>query len=257
MLKMLCLLAVPCAAKPARAGSGPNRHISMQRGWCAVAVRPDSWRPSMSQKPATTMICVAATLGFSGLAHGQAAWCGTPAFPAQQFPVEDPARYVAAADLDGDGHQDMVVLAGAEVVVLVGQGDGTLTDGPSYELSIYPRSVAVDDLDGDGGLDLAVVGYNNSPPYHGSVSILLGNGDGMFAAPVVYQTGIQSLSVAISDLDGDGDGDLAVANPGTYPDLDGNVSVLLGSGDGTFAAAVTYPTGHASVAAWTTERISS
>jgi len=47
-----------------------------------------------------------------------------------------------------------------------------------------------------------------------------------------YSAGSKPISVAIGELNGDGSLDLAVANSG--------VSVLLGSGDGTFQAAARY-----------------
>jgi hypothetical protein len=65
--------------------------------------------------------------------------------------------------------------------------------------------------------------------------VLLGFGDGTFAAAVNYAAGGGPRSVAIADLDGDQVPDLAVANHATD-----NVSVLLGLGDGTFATAVSY-----------------
>jgi len=100
-----------------------------------------------------------------------------------------------------------------------------------------PSSVAIVDLDGDGNGDLVVTNQLDS-----TVSVLLGNGDGTFAAEVVYDVGNRPSGVAIADLNGDGNGDLAVSNR-----LDENVSVLLNNGDGTFAAKVDYRTGDSPV----------
>src|SRR5207248_320280 len=71
-----------------------------------------------------------------------------------------------------------------------------------------------------------------------NVSILLGNGDGTFAAAVNYGAGTTPQSVAIGDFNGDGKADLAVANINSN-----NVSILLGNGNGTFAVAVNYVVG--------------
>src|SRR4029079_18871701 len=74
------------------------------------------------------------------------------------------------------------------------------------------------------------------------VSVLLGNGNGSFQAPLnvpLYQ-GAKATSVAVGDFNNDGTMDLAVASvtdpyyPGdVYEDL-GLASVLLGNGDGSF-----------------------
>ena len=90
-----------------------------------------------------------------------------------------------------------------------------------------PTSVAVGDFDGDGKLDVAVA--NNGSD---NVSVLLGNGDGTFQAPVNYPVGDFPWSVAVGDFDGDGKLDLAVANAGSS-----TISVLLGEGNGKFTAA--------------------
>src|SRR5207302_7897674 len=77
-----------------------------------------------------------------------------------------------------------------------------------------------------------------------TVSVALGKGDGTFLAPQTFDVGINPNSVAVGDFNGDGTPDLAVA---TY-DIHrfgppGDVSVLLGNGDGTFQAQLTFPAG--------------
>src|SRR5207249_278927 len=81
--------------------------------------------------------------------------------------------------------------------------------------------------------DLVVTNSTTS----GSVSVLLGKGDGTFQAAVGYDAGRNASDVAVADVNGDGFLDLAVANSGSN-----NVSILLGNGDGTFRAAVHYAT---------------
>ena len=82
-------------------------------------------------------------------------------------------------------------------------------------------------------LDLVTANYSS-----GTISVLLGNGDGTFQAPVTYAVGSNPIALAIGDLTGDGKLDIAVANYGSS-----NVSVLVGNGDGTFQSAVTYAVG--------------
>jgi hypothetical protein len=90
-----------------------------------------------------------------------------------------------------------------------------------------PAQVAVGDFNGDGMPDLAVV---NETEGNGSVTILLGNGDGTFVASTVNSTLFTDPGgVAVGDFNGDGKMDLAVVNP-----LGSEVTILLGNGDGTF-----------------------
>src|SRR5258708_4752859 len=94
-----------------------------------------------------------------------------------------------------------------------------------------PVSVAVGDFNGDGKPDLAVAG--------GVVSVLLGNGDGSFQAPVNYAAGSRPISVAVGDFNGDGKPDLAVANSGFGSGI-GSTSGLPGKGHGPFPPAGNY-----------------
>ncbi len=170
------------------------------------------------------------------------------------------ASSVAIADLNGDGKLDLVfagVSGGKAVVdVLLGNGDGTFQTPANYSSGGWsPRSVAIADLNGDGYPDLVVASecltHECSGDPNGGVSILLGNGDGTFRAGANYDSGgWEATSVAIADLNGDGYPDLAVSNlcqlsahcptDGAPP---GEVSVLLGNGDGTFQAPVSYGSG--------------
>lgn len=70
---------------------------------------------------------------------------------------------------------------------------------------------------------------NTSGP---AVSVLLGQGDGRFAAPVGYRTRTGSYSVAITDVDSDGVPDIASTDS-----LADTLSFLIGNGDGTFQPA--------------------
>src|SRR5262249_27746759 len=56
-----------------------------------------------------------------------------------------------------------------------------------------------------------------------------------FLAPQAFDAGVSPWSVAVGDVNGDGHLDLAVAKQG-------GVSVLLGTGDGSFQTARAFPT---------------
>jgi hypothetical protein len=60
-----------------------------------------------------------------------------------------------------------------------------------------------------------------------------------FSAATNYPVGIAPTNVAVGDFNGDGKQDFAVANSGT-----GNVSILLGNGDGTFQQAIDFTAGN-------------
>jgi hypothetical protein len=102
----------------------------------------------------------------------------------------------------------------------------------------------VADLNHDGRLDVVAAGSDFSvSPSRGTVTILLGNGNGTFQPPLAtYDSGVTpggwANSVAVADLNGDAKLDLAVAN---YPDS--TTGVLLGNGDGSFQPVALYDSG--------------
>ncbi len=99
-------------------------------------------------------------------------------------------------------------------------------------VGLAPIFVAAADFNHDGYLDLAVA--NTALGSGGSVSILLGNGDGTFQSAVFLGGGNYPRSIAVADFNNDGNLDLAVANES--PSRGGSVTVFLGHGDGTFQA---------------------
>ncbi len=108
------------------------------------------------------------------------------------------------------------------------------------------------DVNGDGKLDVAVVnncGNANCWPnsLDGSVSILLGNGDGTFQNALPYDTGgYYPYSIAVADVNGDGKPDVVVTNECTKNVIDctaSSVGVLMNNGDGTLQPVATYDSG--------------
>ena len=163
------------------------------------------------------------------------------------------ALSVAVADVNGDGKPDLLVAnncasncLGGSISVLLGNGDGTFQAAVPYGSGgEYASSIAVADVNGDGKPDLLVANECASNPCaNGSVSVLLGNGDGTFRTAVPYGSGGDAaLSVAVADVNGDGKPDLLVANNCASNCLGGSISVLLGNGDGSFQTAVPYGSG--------------
>ncbi|PYV00917.1 MAG: hypothetical protein DMG26_14635, partial [Acidobacteria bacterium] len=135
---------------------------------------------------------------------------------------------LAAADFNGDGKPDLAVANFTDntVSILLGKPEGTFVRQVVYPTGNAPKALVAADFNGDGKLDLATVNNSNGA---GSVSILVGNGNGTFRSHVDYATGDHSTGVVAADFNRDGKVDLAVAN-----DYDNSVSILLGNGDGTF-----------------------
>ncbi|HXM63383.1 MAG TPA: FG-GAP-like repeat-containing protein [Terriglobales bacterium] len=146
----------------------------------------------------------------------------------------------AAADLNGDGKPDLVVaqgggagnLSSSSVAILLGNGDGTFQSPTLYGTAIYPSYVLIADFNGDGRFDLAVA--DPGCPLldcfaDGTVSILLGFGDGTFVGGTDYVFQGNPSQVISADFNGDGKSDIAAAALGTGP-----FGVYLGNGDGAF-----------------------
>ena len=120
--------------------------------------------------------------------------------------------------------------------VLLGNGDGTFAARATYatEMVGYANTVAIGDVNGDGKSDLAVSNLSST----GSVSVLLGNGDGTFGGQVPVSTGNNTRDVHLADINGDAKLDLVAVN-----EAGNSVSILLGNGNGTFQSQQTFGVG--------------
>lgn len=104
-----------------------------------------------------------------------------------------------------------------------------------------PNDIVTADLDSDGVLDLITTDDPGS-----QINVLMGEGDGTFAAPTVLPAGARPKALTVGDLDADGHPDIVTASSTAE-----TISVLMGVGDGTFESAVDYSIGGGSKpAAW-------
>jgi Big-like domain-containing protein/VCBS repeat protein/FG-GAP repeat protein len=149
---------------------------------------------------------------------------------------------VVVTDVNADGLPDMVVpnatptgggfgcssqgFAG----ILLGNGDGTFQAEVNYlalsNINIGVGPGTVSDVNGDGKPDVMITsGLGLYGSVHGSVGVLLGNGNGTFQTATSFDTGgPQAYAVVATDLNGDAKPDIVVANFGSS-----TLGVLLNS----------------------------
>jgi len=145
---------------------------------------------------------------------------------------------LAIADLDHDGHLDLVTAdgRGRQLSVRLWRR-GSYRAARAVRVAMEPHIVVAADFDRDGRVDLAATGHDDP-----GVHVFFGDGSGRFrrasGAPFAAHAGTHAHNhgLVAGDLDGDGDIDLATCNQ----DL-GSVSVLLGDGRGRVAHAAGSP----------------
>jgi RHS repeat-associated protein len=146
------------------------------------------------------------------------------------------AEDFAAADLDGDGDQDLVMAQyyHACAYVLLGHDDGTFDAPVCYPFwTSRTNRLAIDDFDVDGSLDI-VAGVED-----GGLMFLRGRGDGTFETTQMYAVGrANTQAVNVADFDRDGRPDLLWS----YNDSNFGHSIVLSNATGAVPTPTPAPT---------------
>jgi hypothetical protein len=121
----------------------------------------------------------------------------------------------------------------AGIIVLLNKGSGNFVKGQTVSFTSDTNGLATADFNGDGNLDLVTDTFNSDGTR--SVNVLLGTGKGTFKAPIVTKLGLSPNIVASGDFNGDGKADLVLID---YFNVDNDLLVLPGNGDGTFGKAL-------------------
>jgi hypothetical protein len=143
-------------------------------------------------------------------------------------PVETPPTQIVLADLNVDGHPDVVIAhccGLADATYLLGNGDGTLQAETHVQTGPAPQSIAAGDLNGDGRPDVVSIGNSAlSTGSSGAVVVLLNGGAPSGPAAVsVYPAGGGGSSQTFTFMffDSNGYENLAVADILINSALDG------------------------------------
>jgi hypothetical protein len=154
--------------------------------------------------------------------------------------------FVSLGDFNGDGHIDVVTGTGGRtgesdfgnLIVLLGNGDGTFKTQVSSKLPFWPQFLVAADLNGDGKMDLAAAVIENI--FGRDIRVFMGNGDGTFGDSMQIR-GEFASSVAVADMNNDGKPDLFGLE---HIDPESNpmeIQWMLGNGYGNFQDAVFNP----------------
>ena len=154
---------------------------------------------------------------------------------------------VAVADFNNDGNLDVVSADSSgpqhegytgQLVVLLGNGDGTFRAPLTQPANFLTRFLLAGDFNGDGKIDLAVA--TKQSVFGGKILIFLGDGQGGFA-PRAIEYGFDESLLGTADVNRDGKPDIIGLEAGDPESLPMGLLTFFGNGDGSFVDATFNP----------------
>ncbi len=141
------------------------------------------------------------------------------------------------ANLDGNASRDIVASDGGsqQVIALLNRGDGSFAWKSSITVPVLPSTVKAADLDHSGHDSVVVLPEVNAPG--ASVATVMNDGHGNLSNTRYFNGGFANPAGILGDFNGDGNVDAVSVNT-----FSGDVVVLAGNGDGTFAKGGTFHT---------------
>jgi FG-GAP-like repeat len=179
------------------------------------------------------------------------------------IPMGDSNAFVALADMNGDGHLDIVTstipaisspfvdTAGNMICVAYGDGQGNFTSGRDYVGTGLSYSLAISDFNGDGHPDVVSVS-----PETDTATVYINDGSGGFGFPQGEWIGVPGQAIidapvsspSFADLNGDGKPDVFLLDEGGNDEY--VLTSMLNDGTGRFAAPLSTDTQVSVISQW-------
>jgi hypothetical protein len=176
------------------------------------------------------------------------------------FPAGQSNSHILASDFNADSKLDLVTTSDTigggignpgKAVILLGAGNGGFSAPTEYIIGRGASQMATADFDGDGNKDVAVAnsGYNVGSAADTRVTVMYGNGAGIFPRVQDFTAANFPKGIGAIDIDTDADMDIVtpdwgqsrltllknicLAPPAPVPALNANADVQVTEGDAT------------------------